>query len=416
MHKLLVVGFSLSFFIGSAQSITSPYTNFGIGEINDFSLPHQSGMAGVGLALPNLYYINLKNPALLPYTLLTSFQVGLQSDVRTYNGGGPATTDATASISHMVFAVPVKSGKWGSAVSLLPYSSVNYDFLSRDIIANSTDSVANFFEGEGGLSQVSWSNGFKVYKNLNLGFRASYVFGSITRRVNNLIEAADISSPFIINYEEMTSYSDVVLSVSMAHRIKVKEEVWFNYGVVYDLPGNLQGSRSETLARLNQNQVEIVAIELAEDQSIAFDLPSSLSIGTSIERFNKMQVGLDVQFLRWSSEAVQEDNGLHNSYSIALGAQITPDYKDVNSYLKRVDYRFGFGVSQLPYLASGTEINEIGINFGASFPTKSFSSLDMGFKLGTRGTITNNLIRENFAQVVFGLTINDRWFIKRRYD
>ncbi|MFT6939261.1 MAG: hypothetical protein ACJASN_000744, partial [Cyclobacteriaceae bacterium] len=90
--------------------------------------------------------------------------------------------------------------------------------------------------------------------------------------------------------------------------------------------------------------------------------------------------------------------------------------KDVNSYLKRVDYRFGFGVSQLPYLASGTEINEIGINFGASFPTKSFSSLDMGFKLGTRGTITNNLIRENFAQVVFGLTINDRWFIKRRYD
>jgi hypothetical protein len=63
-----------------------------------------------------------------------------------------------------------------------------------------------------------------------------------------------------------------------------------------------------------------------------------------------------------------------------------------------------------------TEINDFGINFGASFPTGGYSSMDASFKIGSRGTTDNNLIRENYMQFVIGATINDRWFIKRRYD
>jgi hypothetical protein len=42
--------------------------------------------------------------------------------------------------------------------------------------------------------------------------------------------------------------------------------------------------------------------------------------------------------------------------------------------------------------------------------------MDIGFKYGVRGTLDNELIRENYFQIVLGATINDRWFIKRRYD
>ena len=76
----------------------------------------------------------------------------------------------------------------------------------------------------------------------------------------------------------------------------------------------------------------------------------------------------------------------------------------------------GLSMRQLPYLENNTEINDFGINFGVSFPVSGYSSLDAAFKYGFRGTTDNNLIQERYFQVVIGATINDRWFIKRRYD
>jgi hypothetical protein len=44
------------------------------------------------------------------------------------------------------------------------------------------------------------------------------------------------------------------------------------------------------------------------------------------------------------------------------------------------------------------------------------STLDIAIKLGERGTIENGLVNESFMQMVLGLTINEKWFIKRKYN
>jgi hypothetical protein len=44
------------------------------------------------------------------------------------------------------------------------------------------------------------------------------------------------------------------------------------------------------------------------------------------------------------------------------------------------------------------------------------STLDLAIKFGERGTIENGLINESFTQIVLGLTINEKWFIKRKYN
>ena len=415
MHRLLAVGFSLAFFTVSSQSITTPYSNFGIGEFNSINMPNQIGMAGIGVSTPNLYFINLENPALLTYNVLTSFQVGITGDLRSYSTTEQEASDATASISHMVISIPLITNRWTSAVSLLPYSSVNYDIASASLIENSTDSVINFFSGSGGLSQVSWSHGFRVGKFLSLGLRASYVFGSTTKNIINAINPSDVVSTYRINYEQSASYSDIVFSASAAYKSKLGEGAFLHYGVVYDFQGSLNGELTENLRRLTINDVPISAYTINEDEAVSFQLPSKLAFGVTYEKLNKTMVGVDVELLQWQGD--QEQNAeLKNTLNVALGAQITPDFKDVNNYFKRVDYRFGVSYSQLPYIVNQTDINEIGINFGVSFPTKNFSSVDGGFKFGTRGSTENNLLRENFAQITLGLTINDRWFIKRRYD
>ena len=71
---------------------------------------------------------------------------------------------------------------------------------------------------------------------------------------------------------------------------------------------------------------------------------------------------------------------------------------------------------ETPYVVNDITINDFGINFGASLPVSGFSSIDLAAKFGRLGTTDNGLIKESYYQIVIGATINDRWFIKRKYD
>ena len=126
-------------------------------------------------------------------------------------------------------------------------------------------------------------------------------------------------------------------------------------------------------------------------------------------------VGVDMESQMWEQSSGPQ--GTFGNFSkVVIGGYWIPDYDNVNSYLKRATYRFGFNYSQIPYIVNGQTINDFGINFGASLPVSGFSSIDLALKLGQLGTSSNGLIKESYYKVVIGATINDRWFIKRRYD
>jgi hypothetical protein len=41
--------------------------------------------------------------------------------------------------------------------------------------------------------------------------------------------------------------------------------------------------------------------------------------------------------------------------------------------------------------------------------------LNFGLAYGSRGTLNNGLIQETYVRFLFGITLNDRWFIKYKY-
>ena len=61
-------------------------------------------------------------------------------------------------------------------------------------------------------------------------------------------------------------------------------------------------------------------------------------------------------------------------------------------------------------------MRDFGINFGLSLPVSRISSLDLAVKVGKRGDLRTNTIEENYFKLYFGVTFNDQWFIKRRFD
>jgi len=42
--------------------------------------------------------------------------------------------------------------------------------------------------------------------------------------------------------------------------------------------------------------------------------------------------------------------------------------------------------------------------------------VDLAFKFGKRGSMDENILEESYFKIFFGLTFNDQWFIKRKFD
>ena len=104
------------------------------------------------------------------------------------------------------------------------------------------------------------------------------------------------------------------------------------------------------------------------------------------------------------------------NWKIAGGFEVTPDRNSLGNYLKRITYRTGLSLENYPYLVNGNAVKDFGITFGVSLPVNRISSLDFAIKFGKKGDHTLNSIEESYLKLYFGLTFNDQWFIKRKFD
>jgi hypothetical protein len=114
---------------------------------------------------------------------------------------------------------------------------------------------------------------------------------------------------------------------------------------------------------------------------------------------------------------LDDPSQLKEAIKVGIGMQIVPDYLAIDSPLKRSTYRFGFEFIQTPYYLNNTNINDLGINFGASLPLNQLSLMNFAIKVGQRGTTENGLIRENYINFTLGFSLNDNsWFYKRVFE
>ena len=97
--------------------------------------------------------------------------------------------------------------------------------------------------------------------------------------------------------------------------------------------------------------------------------------------------------------------------------EYTPDPEALRGYHKKMHYRLG-GHYENSYLKlNGEQLKDYGISFGVGLPFRNTkSSFNLACELGRRGTMENNLIRENYAVLSFSVTLHDFWFYKQKYD
>ncbi|MCA6379599.1 MAG: hypothetical protein IM574_02890 [Cytophagales bacterium] len=421
LHKkgifLIVLLLSL-FQLASAQVANSPFSSFGIGDLYGNSLAQNQGMGGIGISNPSSWYVNNQNPALLINNYVTTFHGGMMIENRTIKDGTSSLQNTNGNLNYLVMAFPIKPGRWTTSIGLTPYSGVNYKLTVIEPVDGSlTSTVQTSRTGTGGINQLSWANGVKINKYAAVGVRANYLFSSI----NNQEEAKlpqTIYTPFL---EERNYVSDISFSTGLyLHKDSItKKNYQVNIGVIYDLQttvGTRRTIRLDTRSAINGSIVD--STTLVNNQASSIVLPQTLGVGLSFGRPTHWMIGADVsyldyqQFRGFTGQATDTRTGIRS----AFGIEIMPDQTGVSSYLRRMTYRAGLSYDQYPYLVAGNQVNDFGVNFGVSLPVARISTIDFSVKIGSRGSIVKNTIEENYFKIYLGMTFNDNWFIKRKFD
>lgn len=177
-------------------------------------------------------------------------------------------------------------------------------------------------------------------------------------------------------------------------------------------------------------------------ENVKLKLPQNVQVGFTFVRdvkgYTFWKAGFDFKWSQWSSfngAEIQNGTNLSNSWRIAAGTEIYPIARGVKgSELKSVKfaqlkYRAGFYYQQTPVAIGNQSINEFGINFGIAIPVrlrfvnddgfierKAYHAFALGFEVGRRGTVNDNLVRDNFVRINLGISLNDKWFVKRKYN
>lgn len=416
---VVLLGFAIaSPVVVMGQAARSPFSSYGLGEQYGTALAQSQGMGGVGYSNPQFLYINNQNPALLVYNRLTTFQAGIIGEKRNQSSDTVDERSGSGNLNYLVLSVPVISGWWTTSFGLMPYTRLNYLLNYRESVPGSTGVVEVLEEGSGGINQFYWSNGVSINRNISVGLKAAYLFSSTESLYGNFLVDNPVGISGRIN--DRTFISDFIFTPAISIHLDSlgKKNHHLNFGIVYDLKTNLNAKFNRRIERWNAVAL-VDSTTVISNQPRTITMPGNLMVGISFNPYPyKLVAALDASYADYSQYRSLEGTNQYQSTSwrIAGGLEYTPDRTSLGNYLKRMTYRTGLSLENYPFLANGNPVKDFGITFGVSLPVNRISSLDLAVKWGKKGDKATNAIEENYFKIYFGITFNDQWFIKRRFD
>ena len=409
-----------------SQAASAPFSSFGLGDYVGPFLIHNQGTAGAGVANPQSWYLNNINPSMLVYNRLTTFHAGIVGERRTIETDDQSEKASGGNVAYMTMGFPMlwnkekTSVRWSSAFGLMPYSVVNYRIEKQGIIPNS-DNTGYFAEekASGGFNQLYWSHGVRIAKPLSVGIKGAYMFSSVIADYSNLVNQANQLFKYQIQLNEIVTVSGWQFSPSFHYRIdSIGKKFFFNAGGTFDLGRDLRSQFIQKIERKNSQGVVLQSDSL-QSKSGTLYIPNMFTLGVAFGNMEKWTIAADYALTRFTGSTTRIGADIYpvtQGTRVSIGAEITPDSRSLTSLLKRMTYRTGVSFEKSPYLIDGTELRDFGINFGLSLPVNRISTLDLALRLGKRGDKNVNGLIENYFKIYFGITFNDQWFIKSRYD
>ena len=392
----------------------SPYSFYGLGESLFSGTADQRSMGGLVAHVDSIHY-NVLSPASLAELKLVNYNIGASYSRRDFISDANSSKNVTAGIDYMTVAIPTKY--FGFGFGLLPKTAVGYRLSVSDEI-NGLSSNSNY-EGNGGINQVFFSLGFSLTKNLGIGTSVNYNFGSIYRVHTRQDEGIDLLSQL----KSESEFRGLEWNVSSYFKIDLLNRLQLQLHYVYQPKANLNSYNYRSISTFTslgeQRDNQEVNLSLEGLDKTTSESPAKQTIGGGFGEPKKWYIGG-----QWTETYGSLDNAFYSVGSVqyepasqlSIGGYFIPEYDSFSSYWKRIVYRAGFVSSKTGMILNNKAIENTGITFGVGLPVAGFSNVNMGFEFGKLGAGGESLIEENYFNIRIGFSLNDRWFIKRKYN
>lgn len=472
IHYILVFFFLSTILINNiiAQNLTySPYSRYGLGELNSTGFAQINAMGGtfIGFKPDTIAPININaaNPAAITGVRLTTLEMGGYAQFTEFNNGKSALKTRNINFSYVSLGVPLKQ-KASACIGILPYSNVGYTL--KNTVSNEAIGDVNYeYSGDGGINKAFFGLGVspfkkslinfyrsaqkdslvkhkevKKYKKIrfrkeilsefSIGGRLDYLFGSVLHKSSvvypNSTYYYNTRRFRAITYKDFTGCFGLQTSftIDSVKKRELRKKIKIGFGYFLTIPNTIMVKSSNLAYNYSLNSF---GDETPKDTFIyVIDAPSTIrlpmehGIGFSIRKGDMISVAADAAYTNWQQfRYLNTVNDLTNSYRISFGINFVPNRYSAGSgaYLKRIQYRIGGFYSTGALELKNTQINNYAITFGFGLPVginRQFSVVNISAQLGELGSINNNLIRERYAKIIIGFTFNDKWFNKLRYD
>ncbi len=420
----------------SFAQINSPYSRYGLGDINQSGNVVNKGLGGVSAAYMDRQSVNFLNPASYSRIGLTTFDVSLEIESR--NLRNSAKTDkygsANLTFNYLTIGLPLnKKGTWGMAFGLRPATKINYkvESLERLNVAQTLkDSILSLYEGSGGSNKAFIGTGFKI-GGLSLGGNIGYHFGQqeiSTRRI-----FIDSVPYYKSNSAQSTSFGSFFAETGLQYDAKLGKNGFFRLGATYALQHILKANQDLVRETFNYDQtsgapIRVDSVFVATGVTGDIKYPKSYSVGfmigknDTLTKTEKFMLGVQYDATAWDDYSFfGRKDQVKNSYTVRVGAQLTPNIISEN-LAGRINYRVGFYFGKDYVNARNIQLPVYAATFGLGIPVKrrsfysnQFTTINLGFEVGRRGDNTSSL-SENIFKFHLGLSLSDIWFQKRRYE
>lgn len=468
-YTILFFTLFLSLSSWSQKGSKSPYSIYGLGELNREGYAVFGGMGGTALGATDSAVLNSINPASYAYIgrSLPVFQLGMNGRLSQFSTQDQTTNQQHFGLNQFQLALPIKK-HWGAGIGIKPYSFKGYTITNYTIEEEDTTQLA-VSEGSGGVRIANLGvayqpldfskthhklRKYKVYSadssekiikvdtlkgnrisRLSIGAQANYLFGTAQKtrsnefipsstsifnaRVESGIRLSGLTYEFGLNYQigfESPSIMNVLsigATFSPATEVRAYQDIYS-----YSYIGSFYRGQSVSV---------LDTIEFVRDNEGGIYKPQTMGVGLEY-RFRPYKSS---SFLRFTADARQEswstsytsfnestvNGGLRDRAYVGLGLEWTPlsgtSVLDKGQFLSKLHYRFGVSYTQSEWNVAGADGNLVGIdNYGMSFglgiPVRvnnSNTNINFAANLGNLGTTDNGLIQEQYVGLFVGLSI-----------
>jgi hypothetical protein len=419
-YSLILLFVLSTSFVVSQTNTGSPYSLNELGEINFLGNVSNLSMGGIDSAIDSIEF-NINNPSSLAKLKTTNYLIGTFYKSTGISNVNSTDNINTANINYIAVGIPTKI--FGFGFGVLPYSSVGFNLQSTEEYNTANSINSRLFGAEGNINRAFVSIGLPLLKYLSLGASANYNFGKFNYEKFNLIENVNYG----IFSNSSSEISGFTYNFSSNLSIPLKNDFTLNLVYSFYPEGNLDSYNIESLYTSNSSSISLeslgdfVDIDLnsrgLENTKLPVPKKSVYSLG--LEKKNSWFLGFQYESkLSSNFENVFLDIqnvSYRDSNSLSIGGYIIPDSSSLISYWKRVKYSIGIKNEKKSIIVNNLPVNHFSLNLGLGLPIAGLSKANLGLEIGKVGD-NDSLVKENYLALRLGLSLNDVWFIKRKYN